>query len=101
MDLPTWAICPIVTVSAPIGWVFVFLLCLVLALLIRWLSAVREPPPLVLVATGLTSDSFRRGLFRRAPRPAPELVRSEAAAAFKSRGRREAGNGSSTLPSAI
>jgi hypothetical protein len=78
-DLPTWAIWSIVTTGAVIGSVFVFLLVLVFALLLRWLTGVREPPALVLVAAGEIGGYLRRGLSRRAPKEALELVHSEPA----------------------
>jgi len=79
-DLPTWAISSIGAASAVIGSVFVFLLCLALALLIRWLTGVREPPALVIVAAGVIGGYLRRRLFPRAPHPAPQLVHSGPAA---------------------
>jgi hypothetical protein len=73
VDLPPCAIVSIVAASAVIGWAFVFLLCLVLALLLRWVTGVRESPALVLFAAGEVVGYFRRRLFRGAP----ELVHSE------------------------
>ena len=78
-DLPAWAICSIVAAGTVIGSVFVFLLCLALALLIRWLTGVREPPALVIVAAGEIGGYLRRRLFPRAPRPAPVVAPSEPA----------------------
>jgi hypothetical protein len=78
-SLPTWAICSIATAAAVMGSVFVFLLVLVLALLLRWVTGVREPPALVIFAAGEIADYFRRRLFRRAPHPTPELIHSEPA----------------------
>jgi hypothetical protein len=76
-DLPTWEIWVIVVG----GSVSVFLLCVVLALLIRWLTGVREPPALALFVAGEIVGFFRRRLFRRAARPAPEPVHSDPAIA--------------------
>ena len=66
-DLSAWAICTIVAAGTIIGSVFVFLLCLALALLIRWLTGAREPPALVIVAARVVGGYLRRGLFPRAP----------------------------------
>ena len=54
---------------------------LALALLLRWVTKVREPPALVLVAAGEIGRYLRRWLRWRAPRSAPELVQSEPAVA--------------------
>jgi hypothetical protein len=66
-DLPAWTIWSIVTASAVIGSVLVFLLVLVIALLLRRLTGVREPPALVIVAAREIGGYLRRGLFPRAP----------------------------------
>ena len=79
--LSPWTICSIVTANAVIGSVFVFLLCLALALFLRWLTGVREPPALVIVAAGLIGGYLRRRLFQRAPKAAPVLAPSEPAVA--------------------
>jgi hypothetical protein len=79
-DLPTWAICSIVTASVVIGSVFAFLFSLIVALFLRWLTGVREPPALVIVAAGEIANYFRRRLAWGVPRPTPELVQSEPAA---------------------
>jgi hypothetical protein len=76
-DLPTWAICSIVTASVVIGSVFAFLFSLIVALFLRWLTGVREPPALVIVAAGEIANYFCRRLFLRAPSSAPKLVHSE------------------------
>jgi hypothetical protein len=60
--LSPWTICSLVAASAVIGSVFVFLLCLVLALLLRWVSWVREPPALVIVAAGGIGEYLRHRL---------------------------------------
>jgi len=73
-DLPTWTIWSIVTASALIGSGFVFLFALIVALLLRRLTGVREPPALVIVAAGEIGGYLRRRLFPKAPHPAPELV---------------------------
>jgi hypothetical protein len=64
-----------------IGSVFAFLFSLIVALFLRWLTGVREPPALVIVAAGEIANYFRRRLFLRAPPSAPELVHSEPAVA--------------------
>jgi hypothetical protein len=62
--LPTWAICSIVAASAVIGSVSVFLLALVIALLLRSVTWVREPLALVLVAAGEIRGFLRRRRWR-------------------------------------
>jgi hypothetical protein len=61
-----------------IGSVLVFLLCVVLALLLRWLTGVRDPPALALYVAGEIVGYFRRRLFR-GERPIAEPVHSEPA----------------------
>jgi hypothetical protein len=80
-DLPTWAICSIVTASVVIGSVFAFLFSLIVALFLRWLTGVREPPALVIVAAREIGRYVRRRLSLRAPPSAPKLVHSEPAVA--------------------
>jgi hypothetical protein len=76
-ELPTWKICSVVTAIAVIGSVFVFLLCLGLALLLRWVTGVREPPALVIVAARKIGRYLRRRLAWGAVPSAPELVQCE------------------------
>jgi hypothetical protein len=77
--LPTGAICSIVAASVVIGSVFVFLLVLIFALFLRWLTGVREPPALVIGAAGVIGGYLRRRLFPRAQKAAPVLAHSEPA----------------------
>jgi hypothetical protein len=76
-----WTICSIVTGGAVTGSGFVFLLCLVLALFLRWVTGVREPPAVVLVAAREIDGYLRRRLFPRAPKAAPEPAHTEPAVA--------------------
>jgi len=78
-SLPTWAAWAIVAACPLLGPVFVFLFALIVALFLRRLTGVREPPALVIVAAGEIGGYLRRRLFPRAPKAAPELVRSEPA----------------------
>ena len=78
-SLPTWAAWAIVAACPLLGPVFVFLFALIVALFLRRLTGVREPPALVLVAAGEIGGYVRRWLPWGAPHPTPELVRSEPA----------------------
>ena len=71
-DLPTWEIWVIVAGGTVIGSALVFVLCIVLALLLRWMTGVREPPAMVLFAAREFVRYFRRR--RRALRPKPGPV---------------------------
>jgi hypothetical protein len=56
----------IVTASALLGPVLAFLVALVVAVLIRFVTGTGEPPPLVLVVAGITGQFLRRKVW---PRP--------------------------------
>jgi hypothetical protein len=80
-DLPSWEIWAIVVSGTVIGSALVFLLCAVLALLLRWWTGVREPPALALFAAGEIVGYFRRRLARRATDPVTKLAHTEPAIA--------------------
>jgi hypothetical protein len=96
-DLSIWAQLSIVGAAALLGPVVTFLLALLIAVVLRSMSARNAPPALVLVVAGFIGRLLRRKLWRpieAAPQSAGEPARTEIVASNRVRLTRPA----TTLP---